>query len=288
MILRGSAICEDSKYVACPSCQYNDTNSILKELWSTSRIVSVFSDSSNETLYFARKNICGDNDENFPFYQVIISSIACIFIAVSFYKLSEYQNFLSVKFDERNATSTDFSIEIKNPPKDALDPDEWKAFLQRVAHTQISTNPYNLGVDKAEATYLNTHVTCITIAIDNNQLIDALIQRRLLKKTAVQNIGESIKTFDDYHNDALLMKQNHDLSNNLPEKLYKILNEYIELNKTIESLMAEKHNATRVFATFETEVGQRAVLTALSTSKISSVFNKHHANNEKSFLFRSK
>ena len=288
-LLWGSAICDDAKWVACPSCQPNNTNLILKELWSASRIVPVISSSTDETLYFARKNTCGDNDEKFPFYQVIISSISCIFFAVSFYRLAQYQHFLSVKFDERNATSTDFSIEIKNPPKDAIDPEEWKTFLQSVAHQQISTNPYSLGVEKAEPTYLNTHVTCITIAIDNNRLIDALIQRRLLKKAAIENMDSSThKTFGDYYNDALLMRENNKLNIYIPKILHKTLNQYAELNKTIEILITKKYNASRVFATFETEIGQRAVLTALSASKISTSFNKQSAKNKNNFLFRGK
>ena len=61
-----------------------------------------------------------------------------------------------VCFDEAAQTASDYSIRIENPPGDATDPDEWKAFF-----SQFGTD--NDGDGQEE----NHVVTCCTVALDN-------------------------------------------------------------------------------------------------------------------------
>ena len=76
-----------------------------------------------------------------------------------------------------------YNIEIKNPPKDAIDADEGKEYLENIAAVYLKKNgPSALGGNGASFSARDSHITTITVALNNNELINALIARRKLKK----------------------------------------------------------------------------------------------------------
>ena len=68
--------------------------------------------------------------------QGVVNLAALGFLTVIFLLLSIYLGAREVRFDEDKVTSTDYSILVKNPPKDAYDPDEWRDFFSQFAEKQ--------------------------------------------------------------------------------------------------------------------------------------------------------
>ncbi|KAI2492655.1 hypothetical protein MHU86_21895 [Fragilaria crotonensis] len=62
-----------------------------------------------------------------------------------------------INLDNASLTTTDYAVEVRNPPKDARDPDEWKQFFDQFGQ-----------------------VASITVALDNEELVRALLLRRTL------------------------------------------------------------------------------------------------------------
>lgn len=46
--------------------------------------------------------------------------------------LTRYQNKIEVRLDEGKTTASDYTILVSNPPGDAVDPEEWKEFFNKV------------------------------------------------------------------------------------------------------------------------------------------------------------
>ena len=304
-ILRGSAICTDSAWVPCPGCARptDDHNigpfeyDVLEELWETER-VSVASEpsssASESNLYFALKNICGDSgdddDEGLGLYRAgLVSFIGMIFLSFALIILGEHQKRSEVRADERNATCTDFSLEIINPPGDAVSADEWKAYLENVARVYLSKKKREQAEKEGGDLMIkcrDSHVTCVTVAINNGVLTDALAKCRLLKKKIKQALMN-----DDDDDEEDRFKEIYEramdsgaLPSDLPKKLAENLEGLLKIEAMIrDDLLKRKYRAVRIFATFETEVGQRAALLALSTGRI---FKKKGALGDPRYAFR--
>lgn len=297
-LLKGSAICTDNEWVPCPTCERVDGSQIdftdittldasaftelwKKELWTTSRVIQ-----SDDGLLFGLKNTCGEGDEEYLYARGIVSLVGTIFIVIALLALGEYQRKLSVEFDERNATATDFSIEIKNPPKDAVDADEWRAYLEKVAATYLQKNGTDaLGGDGAPVTPRDTHVTCLTVALNNHKLTDTLIARRKVKK----GLMDVLEIVDDDALNSLIAKASQSIDSAGLEKGAKSkMAKLLKLDEKIKELQEKAYDAKRIFVSFETEIGQRAVLSALSVSRIAISKNKTEALDDESYLFRGK
>lgn len=295
-LLRGSAICTDSQWVPCPSCERVDVSSNQiditaldstvftemwkKELWTTSRVME-----SDDGLLFGLKNTCGEGDEDYLYARGIVSWVGTVFIVIALLVFGEYQRKLSVEFDERNATATDFSIEIKNPPKDAVDADEWKAYLEKAAAVYLKKHGTDaLGGNGAPITPLDTHVTCITVALNNYKLTDTLIARRKVKKRLMDSLEIDEEGFNEVVAKAKQSIDAAGLEGGAKSKMAKVL----KLDEKIEDLQQKTYDAKRIFVSFETEIGQRAVLTSLSVSKIAILKNKKEALDDEAYLFKGK
>ena len=121
--LRGSAVCTTTEWVACLDC--------TEEQWSSEDQRRGFGRSANDTALIER-NACDGG--SLP--QGVVNLVALFFLAGVMYLLSIYLGAREVRFDEDKVTSTDYSILVKNPPKDAYDPDEWRDFFSQFADKQ--------------------------------------------------------------------------------------------------------------------------------------------------------
>jgi hypothetical protein len=105
--LKGSAICTDQTWVACPDCTKDDWDT-----FPTAR--DRFAQTADEKLTFILANDCsvGFNEGLFPF-------ISLVFLGVAIYVMDIFAEKAEVGFDEAQQTASDYSVEVKNPPKTA-------------------------------------------------------------------------------------------------------------------------------------------------------------------------
>jgi hypothetical protein len=188
---------------------------------------------------------------------------------VSFFLFSVYQRKREQLFDESKQTATDYSVVVNNPPPDAYDCDEWRDFFTQFADKQV---------------------IAVTVALDNYELLDRMIHRRVLRSRLKELLPKKFDLDDEDQvrvEVARLLKE-QEMERKGPLDLIfgcivlpilrimdislspdVLVDRTFQLTDEIKELMKKKYNVTKVFVTFETEVGQRNCLEALSTSKMS-------------------
>jgi hypothetical protein len=146
--LRSSAVCTDHDWEACPTC----TLSQWDYFPSTSERYAEAKTDDGTTLKFTKINNCYITRG-----AGVVAYVTMLFVCLALYVLAKVSRYKEVKFDEASRTTTDYSVEVVNPPKDAKDVDEWKEFFAQFGH-----------------------VCVITVALDNEELLQKLIERRSL------------------------------------------------------------------------------------------------------------
>jgi len=157
-ILRTSAICTDSTWVPCPTC--------TEEQWDAFPSTYDHYAESEDGLKFILRNNCNVNT-----MVALVAYISLLFVCISVYVLQKVTKRRERFFDESSQTTTDYAVEVTNPPKDARDMEEWRAFFSKFGH-----------------------VTCCTVALDNEELIAALVKRRdlLVQLESLQPAGVNV------------------------------------------------------------------------------------------------
>ena len=230
-VVKGSAVCDDTEWVACEDC-----NDAYAEKYPDYRL-----DGENVMI-----NACNFEDWLVPGLFSYTASIVLLFVFGGFFSL---QKRAEIVFDEEIQTASDYSIKVSNPPRDAMDPDEWRKFFKPFA---------------------NQNATMVTIAIDNSRLISTLIKRRKALKKLRDRLPDDIDMSDKKAVGNAVMEEKSDSSFRLPffgtlESLYDQVQAY---EKTVRELVQRDYGAVAVFVTFETERAQRSCLHSLSTGKI--------------------
>ena len=229
--LKGSAVCTDYEFVPCIDCNEENFEYALGRYRSIET-------SDGELLSFALKNNCDGATKT-----TIMTNLAIIIVTILGLTIISY--FISIsetKFDEDIQTTQDYSIVITNPPTDAGDVEEWRDYFKK--------------------TFDNIHVSCCTIAVQNEQLLKALVKRRevLHKLRKALPPGESL----DKDNLEIITEDMRDercCGGFFGEPaLYERL---LALEEQIKQLLVENKPVVSVFVTFETESSQRQVLRVL-------------------------
>jgi hypothetical protein len=259
-MLRGSAVCTDTQWVVCTDCR--------KDQWEDDKgRLGVAED--GETLLVLR-NMCKGVTR-----ETVYANLATLVILLAFVALfSYYLRLREIRFDEDKVTTTDYSIRVKNPPPDAIDPDLWRDFFSQFAEKQV---------------------TVVTVALNNETMVGKLIKRRIFRNQLKTHLGKDVD-IDDH--EAVLVavdKYMQEKEKEEPGFIGKILNfvffpplrlfemfllpdvlaSKIEiLTQEIKELQNVKYDAAQVFVTFETEQGQRNALTALSHSRVDVLMNR--------------
>jgi len=238
LLLRASAACTDTSWEACPTCNANDWDQ------STDRFAMGKASDGSE-LPFVKVNNCEMDN---MFWIPVYSSMIFVFLAILL--ISFRQKKKSVKLDEATQTTTDYSIAITNPPADAKDPDAWKEFFEK-----------NNFIAKVEV---------VTVAINNEKLIKALIERRRLLLN-LENMLPLGTEFDVEDLDGMAKLCG---SVSIFGKIFccakspqRIVEDIGKKEDEIFELTKEEFNVSRVFVTFDTEASQRNVLEKLYTAK---------------------
>ena len=166
------------------------------------------------------------------------------------------------------------SVVVKNPPPDAVDPEEWRQFFDQFAASQV---------------------TVVTVALDNEDLVRRMVDRRVFQnqlrmklptgidledKTAVRAaVGEIIRNQAEIEKGCfgrLLDCAVIPLLNvfNIALSVDKLADKIDILTDEIKELQERKFNATEVYITFESEEGQRTALAALTVGKVNILMNR--------------
>ena len=237
--LKGSAVCTDQTWVPCPTCTLQQWKA-PRIPWTKSRYASAVV--NGEQLNFILKNNC-----EIGFSQGVVAFVVLLFVVVGLWGIGEVSRRREVQFDEAIQTSTDYSIEVEDPPEDANNPDEWKAFFEQ----------------------FGSHITLVTVALDNEDLLNALMARRRLVRQlefAVEP-GVSVARGDL---DAMA-------EHSVPVPGWKkailrtkdgpaMLKEIRKLEEDVRTFAKLPVVVSNIFVTFEDESAQRAALEALAVS----------------------
>jgi hypothetical protein len=121
-VLQGTAVCTTTEWVVCPECPLDQ--------WNTTEQENRFGVAGNTTLVL--HNACQGGEVP----QGVVNLVVLFFLVGVVWIMSLYLDAREVRFDEDKLTATDYSIVIKNPPKDAYDPDEWRDFFAQFAEKQ--------------------------------------------------------------------------------------------------------------------------------------------------------
>lgn len=159
--LRASAICTAEAWAACPTCTKADWDRFPP---TYDRYAEVQSEDGS-ILKFIKVNQC-DISNGVGF----VSFASLLFICLAIFLLQKAAKTQLINLDNASLTTTDYAVEVRNPPKDARDPDEWKAFFGQFGE-----------------------VASITIALDNEELVRALLLRRKLIATLEDLLPPGVK-----------------------------------------------------------------------------------------------
>jgi hypothetical protein len=248
--IRSSAICDATMWVECESCNYPE----FASYFPTYRL-----DGTN-----ARKNTCNFEDFTSPgLWSFASTCLLLVFVAIA----SWMQRKAEVVFDEAVQTASDYSIRIRNPPSDALDPDEWRRFFNQYA------------VD-------GKGVVMVTVAIDNAELLKLLILRRQAIQTLSRNLPENFKINHQTLTSIICSTEKKPLLSyiGLATDVKDLATDILQYEDSIRGVIQySSFKPSAVFVTFETERCQRNALHALSTGKLNvrrqqRDLSRHHEN----------
>ena len=262
-LLKGSAICTEQAWVPCTTCNTSESQGYTTEYY---RLANTTNEHGTE-IVFSMKNTC-----NAARYKVgLVNLGTCFFIVAGIAYMNYYQKKMEVEFDEDEQTAQDYSVIITNPPPDANDPQEWKDFFEK--------------------NFDNVHVTCCTVAIDNDFLVRCLVKRRelLQKMKLITPPGTSLAPLDLAKLSTSIQKNRNALAKFLAilaPGIPEYYGQLVVLNSSIQGvaqLDKSEFPVNNIFITFETEAAQRQVLAALTvpTYRIwkqdtSVIANPHH------------
>jgi hypothetical protein len=174
-----------------------------------------------------------------------------LFLGLGF--LAMMQNQVSQKLDESVQTAQDYAICVDDPGEDDLNPDEWQEFFQQFGH-----------------------VTFVTIALNNGELLKLMVEKRAYENEIVMDTPSDLeerkkeKPANWHKTRDLLVKIG---IFGLP-KVEKVKEKLEKVNEKIKAeVESSKYKAFKVFVIFETEQGQRKCLMALTRGTIPAAFD---------------
>ena len=273
---RGSGGCPNQQWVPCPDCTVDDPSVWITDGLDPTRFANGTLDAgTNDSgltpsfLVFALRNNCQINTTQTGFINY-----ATLFVLIGgICMLQLYLKGMTLLFDEDEQTAKDYSIIIRNPPGNANDPNEWRNFFKDNHFPSTSDDNGGGGRNTTTATE-GVRVTCCTVAVDNDLLVKALVERRELLRR-IELMVEPGTSLDTLTLTVIAAQQERArtwwqsvlalISPGIPELFARV----VVLNAKVQGLSQLDYPATNVFCTFETEDEQRRVRNALKFSKAS-------------------
>ena len=224
-LLGGSLICTEHVWVPCPECR--------QEQWASSpdRLGRTVVDSSS--LIFALKN----NGQALEWWPSGINHlVVMLFLAAAIMALGQHQLRKQLEYDESMLTASDYSIQVDNPPMDAVDPEEWKDFFQQFGE-----------------------VAFVTVALNNSDLLKALTRRRVLLRKAQFKMAETTSK-ENIASSSMPLQS-------IPTNL-QVYQKLVQNEQKCQSLLQRSYPTSAVFIIFQTEQAQRHALQSLRVGQI--------------------
>ena len=265
-LLQGSTICTDREWVEClEGCD--------RDIWRGGSSRDRWAESADGTT-FVQRTLCVGAE----MMQGMWNYGALLFMTISVVLISWYQRRREIRFDEDKSTATDYSIKVCNPPPDAYDPDVWKDFFE---------------------TFSEKQVTVVTVALNNEELLNALVMRRIFRNKLRQLLPPKVDLDDSAEVarevDAHIVKRESQERGCFEKMFWCLVVPLLRLppfymfhsaetlvqtidvwTKQIQELQKRKYKVTNVFVTFETEEGQRSALAALNVGSIDLARQRSH------------
>lgn len=259
--LEGSAVCTLEYWAVCDDCP--------EEMFQ-GEAAKRLAEAEDGTI-LVQRNAC-----RFGLEQGIINWATWLFFFVFLAGMSMYLRAREIRFDEDKLTSSDYSVLVKNPPADALDPEEWRDFFEQFSEKQV---------------------TVVTIHLNNEEMLKKLYMRRvhrdnlrrLLPKGTDLDDEDAVRVAVDTHVRERDAEPKGCFGLLLEYAVFKLLRKFgmmleaeqlvemvYDLTFEIKQLQTETYRASKVFVTFETEEGMRSALSALSASKMDIWQNNTH------------
>ncbi|CAJ1969146.1 unnamed protein product [Cylindrotheca closterium] len=263
--LRGSATCTKTSWVPCTNCECVPEGIRLtaEELRNSPYLPAARCKVENNVTH-ALRNECGE----IPLRVGLTHLTTVVVFLVALFSLGKFIVHETNYFDEDEQTAQDYSIRISNPPKTAIDPDQWYDFFYK---------------------NFNAKAAVVTCAVENDLLIKTLVERRECTRLIEMALGPEEST-EDNNLAKIAAKIERDrnaldrwiarISAGMPE-LYSRL---VTLDAKVKGLAQLDYHVTNVFVTFETEEDQRRVLSELSVGFWQSQINDRKAV-PKEYLF---
>mmetsp|Transcript_16628 Transcript_16628/g.24577 ORF Transcript_16628/g.24577 Transcript_16628/m.24577 type:complete len:880 (+) Transcript_16628:121-2760(+) len=219
----GSAICTDNAWVACPTCQEDDWKSLSGKLLNFVN--------TEKGLIFVLRNYC-----TIRLREGVVAFTTMVFVIIACFLVINRSGKRAITLDENEQTTSDYSVEVFNPPTDAYDVEEWKEFFSKYGK-----------------------VDCVTVVIDNEKLVKVLVKRRqLIRNIRLMLVKEEV--FDHTDLDSMIERCKEKKQNKARKTLEKIR----KLEERANKMTEKKLDVSEVFVIFEREEGQRAALKDLS------------------------
>jgi len=231
------------------------------------RIKIAASAEDGELLTFALRNNC----DGAIFRVGMVNFGTTLLVLVGVIAMRFYLQKKEIEFDLDEQTAQDYSIAVRNPPKDAVNPEEWRDFFMTNFH--------------------GSHVTCCTVAVDNDDLVHALVARRELLKTIEDSLpDESEFTIEKLKKTALGIESKRNIFQRVAAKLFSGIpgkvRKLVDLNAKIIVLSQQSWPASTIFVTFENEHAQRLVLEKMLVAKVDATKQNTNALADQNLLFR--
>jgi hypothetical protein len=268
--LKGSAACNAHEWVPCVENCLINSPLVQAEKYRTHTVMN----ENSEEITFILKNSC--DGALFRVGMINFGTVLLILLGMIF--LSLYLNKKQIEFDIDEQTPQDYSILVRNPPSNAVDPEEWKAFFELTFSSSCDG-----GVQ----------VRFCTIAVNNDELLHLLVKRRELLSNLKIVLPDAFKKKEDTEMEmeelSSIVAKIESESNCIQKLFDSVLSKYkrlLDLNEKIKKAAKEDHPVTSVFIMFETEAAQRHVLEQLNVSTYDIRENNVDAVADKSYLFR--
>lgn len=258
--LAGSAVCTVGEWVVCTTCKWYDYDNLEEQ----DRFANATNPDTGEVVTLVYGNGCGRPG----LQQGIVNYAALIFLIISFLLFALYQRKREMLFDESKQTATDYSVVVNNPPPNAYSCEEWREFFSQFADKQV------VGV---------------AVALNNHKLLSKLIDRRVLRNRLKAILPKNFDIDDEdlvREEASKILKEQEGERKGILDLIYGctvlpilrlmnislppdvLVDKIFDLTEEIKELLTKTYEVTKVFVTFETEMGQRNCLEAMSTSKL--------------------
>jgi len=254
LIMDSSAICHDASWAPCPTCTSDQKNVAFANAGAAD---DDNDDDGGQQLVFVLVNSC-----RLDFRVGFLIWLSLIVVSLSILGMNIYRRSYEEHFDESELTGTDYTIQINNPPHDAVDPEEYRSFFNGIC-SKIECGSDGNPQDQ---------IVAVTVAMNNQELTRALVQRRTYLYDLESRLPEGFefKISDPKIEEAVAVAWPLEWYERLmmyysPETLKS---EIILLDKKIHGLINQQqcsNEASTVFVTFQTEESQRAVFDHLSS-----------------------